>query len=257
MKLVALPAFTDNYLWLWHNGQKAIAIDPGQASPVFEALDNLKLSLEAILVTHHHKDHIGGVQELQQKTNARVFGPEHSAIPKPYQVLHAKDKIELLDQTIEVLEVPGHTLSHLAFLTAQGAGREAQILFCGDTLFSGGCGRLFEGTPGQMLSSLAAFKSLADDTQVCCAHEYTLSNLKFALHIEPQNTQLLNYNAHCQMLREQSLPTLPSRIGLEKEINPFLRAHLPSVQQSAKEFDPTVADELSCFAALREWKNTF
>jgi len=257
MKLVALPAFTDNYLWLWHNDQKAIVVDPGQAGPVLEALTRLNLSLEAILVTHHHKDHIGGIPELQQKTNALVFGPQHSAMPLPFQALSDQDHIQLLDQTLQVLHVPGHTASHLAYLTSRPSSQEDQILFCGDTLFSGGCGRLFEGTPEQMLNSLVKFKSLKDETLVCCAHEYTLSNLKFALHIEPQNTRLLSYNSHCNMLREQHLPTLPSSIGLEKEINPFLRAHLPSVQQSAQHFDPKAVDELGCFAALREWKNTF
>ncbi len=257
MKLLALPAFTDNYLWLWHNGKEALVVDPGQAAPVLEALANLNLSLTAILVTHHHKDHIGGIQELQEKTNASVFGPEHSQMPKPFKTVKAHDRLQLLGQEIEVLEVPGHTLSHLAYLVPRTTPSEAALLFCGDTLFSGGCGRLFEGTPQQMLNSLAQFKSLEDDTQVCCAHEYTLSNLKFALHIEPHNQALLNYNAHCQMLRGQNLPTLPSSIGIEKEINPFLRAHRPEVQQSAKHFDDQVCDELSCFAALREWKNTF
>ncbi len=257
MKLLALPAFTDNYFWLWHNGKEALVVDPGQAEPVLEALVNLNLSLTAILVTHHHKDHIGGIQALREKTNAGVFGPEHSQMPKPFKVLKAHDRLTLLGHEIEVLEVPGHTLSHLAYLMPRTAPTEGALLFCGDTLFSGGCGRLFEGTAQQMLNSLAQFKSLEDDTQVCCAHEYTLSNLKFALHIEPHNQALKNYNAHCQMLRQQNLPTVPSSMGTEKEINPFLRAHLPEVQQSAMQFNEKVCDELSCFAALREWKNTF
>ena len=257
MKLLAIPAFDDNYLWLWHDGHEAIVVDPGQAQPVLEALASLNLKLTAILVTHHHKDHIGGIEVLKEKTNAMVYGPNHPAIPRPDQVLKAHDCITLLGRSIQVLEVPGHTLSHLAFFTQGPSPLDAPILFCGDTLFSGGCGRLFEGTPNQMLNSLGIFKSLPNETLVCCAHEYTLSNLKFALHIEPNNQALLDYNKRCQMLRSENHPTLPSSIGLEKEINPFLRAHLPQVQHSAHAFDVRVSDEVTCFAALREWKNTF
>ncbi len=232
-------------------------VDPGQAQPVLEALERLNLKLNAILVTHHHKDHTGGIEELKEKTNASVYGPDHPAIPQPYQLLKAHDRITLLGRSIQVLEVPGHTLSHLAFVTDRTSPEEAPVLFCGDTLFSGGCGRLFEGTPHQMLNSLEMFKTLANDTLVCCAHEYTLSNLKFALHIEPNNPSLVDYNKRCQMLRSQNHPTLPSNMGLEKEINPFLRAHLPQVQRSAQTFDASAHDEVSCFAALREWKNSF
>jgi hydroxyacylglutathione hydrolase len=257
MKLLALPAFNDNYLWLWHDEHEAIVVDPGQAQPVMDALAGLNLKLNAILVTHHHKDHVGGIEELKEKTHARIYGPDHPAIPRPDQVLKAHDRITLLGRSFEVFEVPGHTLTHLAYLSDKAKDEEAALLFCGDTLFSGGCGRLFEGTPQQMLNSLEIFKSLAPETLVCCAHEYTLSNLKFALHIEPHNQALLNYNQHCQMLRAQHQPTLPSNIGVEKEINPFLRAHLLQVQQAAQAFDARVNDELSCFAALREWKNNF
>ncbi len=257
MKLVAIPAFNDNYLWLWHDEHQAIVVDPGQAQPVLDVLGSLNLKLNAILVTHHHKDHIGGIEELHQATQALVFGPEHPQMPLPYQVLKDMDTLELLGQTLKVLAVPGHTLSHLAYVAEQSSTQQAPILFCGDTLFSGGCGRLFEGSPLQMLNSLGKFKSLPDETLVCCAHEYTLSNLKFALHIEPNNQALLDYNKHCLMLREHNRPTLPSSMGLEKQINPFLRAHLPQVQLSAKSFDDQANEELSCFAALREWKNTF
>lgn len=255
MELIALPAFNDNYLWLLHDGQQALVVDPGDAAPVRAALERLALRLASILVTHHHADHTGGVAELRAETGAQVFGPARERIPQPYTPLQGGDVVQTLGVSFRVIDVPGHTAGHIAYFTADGDG--APLLFCGDTLFSGGCGRLFEGTPAQMLASLDALAALPGGTRVCCAHEYTLGNLRFARAVEPGNQALADYEQHCQRLRAGGQPTLPSSIGTERAINPFLRSREPAVIQSVRSHAPQATDEVAVFAALRQWKNEF
>lgn len=255
MELIALPAFDDNYFWLLHDGQHALVVDPGDAAPVRAALERLGLQLTSILVTHHHGDHTGGVAELRAASGAQVFGPARERIPEPFTPLQGGDEVQALGIGFRVSDVPGHTAGHIAYFAPEVDG--APLLFCGDTLFSGGCGRIFEGTPAQMLASLDVLSQLPDDTRVCCAHEYTLSNLRFACAVEPGNRVLADYLRHCQQLRQQGQPTLPSRIDTERAINPFLRSREAAVTQAVQARAPSATDEVAVFAALREWKNEF
>lgn len=255
MKLIPLPAFNDNYIWMLHDGQRALVVDPGDSHVVFGAIKRLGLKLEAILVTHHHQDHTGGVAELSKATSAQVFGPMLERVPEPLTRLKESDTLEILGLTWKVLDVPGHTAGHIAFY-AQPQD-QAPLLFCGDTLFSAGCGRLFEGTPAQMLASLRKLSALPDNTRVCCAHEYTASGLLFARAVEPGNQAMIIYQAKVKALRDKNLPTLPSSIGLEKAINPFLRTHRHDVIRAVQKFDASAKDPVSVFAALRTWKNQF
>lgn len=278
MRLTPLPAFSDNYLWLLHDGARALVVDPGDAQPVLDALDRLGLTLESILVTHHHMDHIGGVDRLREATGAMVFGPARENIPKPFKALSDGDRVNTLGLAFRVIDVPGHTAGHIAYWCAgvvcDPDMKSRPLLFCGDTLFSGGCGRLFEGTPAQMLSSLDRLGALPGNTLVCCTHEYTLGNLRFALEVEPANLALRDYQAACVGLRENNQPTLPSSLALELQINPFLRSRQPAVIDAARRFEasslrseapiapatamgPLADDEVAVFAAIREWKNRF
>lgn len=254
--LTPLPAFDDNYLWLLDDGHAAWVVDPGDEAPVRAHLQARGLSLAGILLTHHHADHTGGVAALRDATGARVWGPAYEALPEPVQRVDDGDTVDVLGLPFQVLAVPGHTAGHVAYYTpAANTGRP--LLFCGDTLFSGGCGRLFEGTPAQMLASLDRLAALPDDTQVCAAHEYTLSNLRFAVAVEPGNTDLQAYQAHCQSLRAQGQPTLPARLAQERRINPFLRSREPAVVSAVQAQAPQAQDPVAVFAALREWKNGF
>jgi hydroxyacylglutathione hydrolase len=256
MNLIPLPAFQDNYLWLLHDGRRALVVDPGDAQPVLACLQRDRLQLEAILVTHHHPDHIGGLDALRDATGAAVYGPARETIPQPLTRVTEGDSVDVLGLRFQVLDVPGHTAGHIAYYCPLVDG--APLLFCGDTLFSGGCGRLFEGTPAQMLSSLDKLAALPGDTRVCCTHEYTLSNLKFARAVEPSNTELIKYRQRCEGLRRTDRPTLPSTIGQEKQINPFLRTRLPAVAQAAREHDAApLPDDVAVFATIRQWKNEF
>jgi hydroxyacylglutathione hydrolase len=255
MNLLALPAFADNYIWMLHDDHRAIVVDPGDAQPVLDALQQHSLQLDSILVTHHHADHVGGVDRLRETTGATVYGPARERIPEPLHKLSQGDRITVLGLQFEVLDVPGHTAGHIAYYTPQCQG--TPLVFCGDTLFSGGCGRLFEGTPAQMLASLSALAALPGNTRVCCTHEYTLSNLKFARVVEPDNAALLQYQLACIAKREANEPTLPSNMALELQINPFLRTRQPTVRQAALAFDATTFDEASVLGALRTWKNQF
>lgn len=256
MKLIPLPAFQDNYLWVLHDGRRALVVDPGDAQPVLACLQRERLHLEAILVTHHHPDHIGGLDAVRDATGAAVYGPARERIPEPLTRVAQGGVVDVLGLAFEVLDVPGHTAGHVAYYCPDVDGRP--LLFCGDTLFSGGCGRLFEGTPAQMLASLDKLAALPGATQVCCTHEYTLSNLKFAVAVEPGNAELINYQQRCADLRARGLPTLPSSIEQEKQVNPFLRTRLPGVAQVARAHDAaTPPDEVGVFATLRHWKNQF
>ena len=256
MKLIALPAFADNYIWLLHNDHHALVVDPGDSAPVLAwMLEHPGLQLDTILVTHHHADHTGGVAELVARCGARVLGPVLEKMPVPALGLQQGDHFDWHGLRFDVLDVPGHTLGHIA-LWARPAD-QAPILFCGDTLFSGGCGRLFEGTPAQMLDSLDRLSALPDATRVCCAHEYTLSNLKFALAVEPDNLALQEHFQLCTHLRSQALPTLPVALHTERAINPFLRSRQASVAAAVQQHDHLAVDDISTFAALRQWKNDF
>lgn len=257
MNLLALPAFADNYIWMLHDARQAVVVDPGQAEPVLQALAERGLQLQAILVTHHHADHVGGVDALRQATGAPVYGPARERIPGPFTPLGQGQQVTVLGLRFTVLDVPGHTAGHIAYHCEAMDG--APLLFCGDTLFSGGCGRLFEGTPAQMQASLDQLAALPGDTRVCCTHEYTLANLKFARAVEPDNAELLHYSTRCEALRAQGLPTLPSHMALERAINPFLRTREPAVAAAAAGFAPSTdtRDAVAVLAALREWKNGF
>jgi hydroxyacylglutathione hydrolase len=262
LSIIPVPAFKDNYLWLIHDGVHAAIVDPGDAQPVLAALVAHRLTLTAILLTHHHADHIAGVPALLAHAPAPkkvpVYGPRHDGIGAVTHPLDEGDRVSLpgLDLSLSVLEVPGHTLGHIAYLRDTPG---ESWLFCGDTLFAGGCGRLFEGTPEQMRASLGKLASLPDDTQVYCAHEYTLSNLRFAATVEPSNEAISQRIARETAKREAGLPTLPSTIGLERATNPFLRAGEPEIagQLSAHGKLGGSTAPAAVFAALREWKNHF
>ena len=259
MNLSALPAFSDNYIWLLHDDRQAIVVDPGDAAPVAAALDALGLALAAILVTHHHPDHVGGVAALRPRLLAsagQVWGPARETIPQPCRPLNGGDSVELMGLRFQVIDVPGHTAGHIAYYLPAGEGREP-ILFCGDTLFSGGCGRLFEGTPAQMHQSLGRMAALPGNTRVCCGHEYTESNLRFAAVVEPHNADLAAYTVDCRALRAQGRPTLPSTIAQERAINPFMRCDAAAVIAAAQHRGAADRSGPAVLGALREWKNHF
>lgn len=255
MNLVALPAFTDNYIWMLDDGRRSIVVDPGDASVVVDALTARGLQLAGILVTHHHGDHVGGLAGLRDHLAGPVYGPATENIPRPFEPVRGGDRCELMALAFEVIDVPGHTAGHIAYLHRPADG--PPLLFCGDTLFSGGCGRLFEGTPAQMHASLQALAALPGDTRVCCAHEYTLSNLRFAEAVEPDNAELARYLGWCREQRALGQPTLPSSIALERAINPFLRCTAPAVVQSALSHGAESEQAVDVLAALRHWKNEF
>ncbi|MFT3665408.1 hydroxyacylglutathione hydrolase [Piscinibacter sp.] len=256
MNPIALPAFTDNYIWMLHDGTDAVVVDPGEAAPVLAALDERQLALAAILVTHHHGDHVGGVDALRDRLKGPVYGPKRERIPEPFVALAGGDRLELLGRRVTVIDVPGHTAGHIAYFV-DGDADSTPLLFCGDTLFSAGCGRLFEGTPEQMHASLAALAALPGTTRVCCAHEYTLSNLRFARAVEPGNAALARYQADCEALRAAGTPTLPALLATERAINPFLRCAEPEVVASARAHGAAGTAGAEVFAALRRWKNEF
>lgn len=249
-------AFEDNYIWVIRGNSRTYAalVDPGDAAPVLAALPRLGVTPVAILCTHHHADHVGGIPELLEHfPGLPVYGPAHENIDTLTQHLHDNDEVHLpeLGLNFRVLEVPGHTRGHIAYF---GHG----CLFCGDTLFSAGCGRLFEGTAAQMHTSLSRLAGLPGDTRVYCAHEYTQANLRFAQTVEPENADIAAYRREVEALRARDEPTIPSVLEREMRINPFLRSAIPAVHAMAeKHAGISLPDNVSVFAAVRQWKDNF
>lgn len=250
-----LRAFSDNYIWLFDDGAgRAFVVDPGDPEPVRAALEARGLALEAILVTHHHFDHVGGVEALKAQTGCTVYGPDNPDLPFLDHRLHDGDAVTVLGLAFEVLTVPGHTLDHIAYFAAA----PTPVLFCGDTLFAGGCGRLFEGTPAMMHRSLQRLADLPAETAVYCAHEYTQANLAFASAAEPANEALAARVAEVRSRRERDEPTVPSSIGLERETNPFLRPDADGILAGLQAAGQApAADSVGRFAQLRAWKDSF
>ncbi len=256
LEVTPVRAFKDNYIWLIHGAddRRGVAIvDPGDAAPVEAALSELALEPRAILATHHHYDHVGGIAALLSRRDLPVYGPARERVPGEARPVGEGDRIELddLGLSFDVLDIPGHTAGHIA-LTGHGA------VFCGDTLFSAGCGRLFEGTPAQMSTSLAKLADLPGGTQVYCGHEYTRANLRFALTVEPDNDEAQTYLQWAEKTLAANHPTLPSTIERERAVNPFLRCEMRTVRQAAEDYvGHTLGDPVEVFAAIRRWKDQF
>lgn len=251
-EVIRIPAFKDNYIWLLRKGRSAVVVDPGDASPVLDVLEREGLALKAILITHHHADHQGGISALLAQYPADVFGPAAESITALTHPLLGGESIRLdsIGADFKVLALPGHTLGHLAYLSDER-------LFCGDTLFGAGCGRLFEGSPAQMHDSLARLAALPGDTAVYCAHEYTETNLRFALMIEPGSRSLRRRVDEVAVARGKGLATIPTTIELEKATNPFLRCQVPEVIASVRNRGEDASDALAVFTALRKWRDAF
>lgn len=246
-------AFHDNYVWTLRKGGVAAVVDPGDAAPVLAYLHAEKLELTAILNTHHHADHVGGNAALLEHFDVPVFGPADDRIPTVSHRVREGERFTLPEFGIEfqVFEIPGHTRSHIAF-------HGGEMLFCGDTLFACGCGRLFEGTPAQMHASLAKLAQLPAATRIYCGHEYTLANIRFGLAVEADNPELTRWEQASRALRDQDKPTLPSTLAQELRANPFLRCDQPAVIKAASKFaGQPLTDAVSVLGAIREWKNTF
>ncbi len=251
MKVTAIPAFRDNYVWVIHDDDSAVLVDPGEAAPILAWLEARHITPVAILVTHHHGDHTGGIREITARHAVPVYGPGNETIPgRTHPLLGGESVVvEALDAAFQVFASPGHTLGHLCYV-AQGA------LFCGDTLFSCGCGRLFEGTPAQMHASLDHIRALPPDTLIYCAHEYTLDNLAFALKVEPDNPALRQRLADVRNLRDQEIPSLPVSLNTEMATNPFLRCAVARVNAAAsRHAGRPLQPGLATFTELRSWKD--
>ncbi len=247
----SIPAFNDNYIWLiQNNDQQAAVVDPGEAAPVLDYIRQHGLTLETVLITHHHADHTGGISELlRHNPKLNIVGPANDPVPALTHSVSGGEQFELFGETFVVLDLPGHTLGHIGYA---GAGK----LFCGDTLFSAGCGRIFEGTPQQMFDSLNKIAALPENTDIYPAHEYTAANITFALAVEPDNRHLLDYREQVNRLRADNQPTLPTRLSQEKQVNPFLRTDEESIIRSVanRTFDTS---SIAVFTALRQWKDNF
>ena len=252
LDVVPVRAFSDNYIWMLCSASQAVAVDPGDAAPVKHFLHSRGLELTALVITHHHMDHTGGLKELAAD-GIPVYGPATEAIEGLTHRLHQDDRIELYGREFAVIEVPGHTAGHIAYYCEQ-----EDILLCGDTLFSAGCGRLFEGTPAQMHESLQKLAQLPEQTRVFCTHEYTLSNLAFAAAAEPGNERVHSYLEEVRTLREKDEISLPSTIGLELAINPFLRTDSREIQRSAaQQVGHETHSPTEVLAAIRQWKDAY
>jgi hydroxyacylglutathione hydrolase len=255
--IIPIPALRDNYVWLVREGSHAAVVDPGDAAPVFAYLERERLALTGIVITHHHWDHVNGIAALTARFPVPVYGPAHESIPGRTRAVAEGDAFTLPQVGLElsVLDVPGHTSGQVSYA---GNLDSTPIVFTGDTLFTCGCGRIFEGTPAQMLASLSKLAALSGDTLVYCGHEYTLANLRFALTVEPGNPALHERQHRDAAKRDRDLPTVPSRIDEERATNPFLRTVEPAVFAAAqKHAGRPLADAVDAFATLREWKNNF
>lgn len=251
MEIIALPAFRDNYIWLLRHGTQATVVDPGDAQPVLRHLAENGLSLAAILITHHHADHTGGIAALLDRAAVPVHGPARESIPGVSHRVGDGDRVRVPGADFRVMDIPGHTAGHVAYYAAPN-------LFCGDTLFAAGCGRVFDGTPAQLHTSLERLAALPGDTQVHCAHEYTLANLAFAAAVEPDNPAVAARTAYCQALRAGEQPTVPFRLDGELLSNPFLRTREAAVvRQAEAQAGQALHGAEEVFTALREWKNRF
>ncbi|MCB1936209.1 MAG: hydroxyacylglutathione hydrolase [Nitrosomonas sp.] len=252
-----LPALRDNYIWIIHDTVHAAIVDPGDATPAMAFLQTQGLQPIAILITHHHSDHTGGNRQLLEQFDVPVYGPTQENISSITHPVQEGDTIQLqsLALTLNIIEIPGHTRGHIAYY---GSSQQKSILFCGDTLFSCGCGRIFEGTPQQMFDSLQKLAALPAHTQVYCTHEYTLGNMSFARTVEPGNDDLRQLEIRAKQLRQRNLPTLPTDIATEKACNPFLRCQYPEIINSVKQHTgKTLSEPVEVFTELREWKNVF
>ena len=251
-----ISAFADNYIWLLYDSRsrQACVVDPGNAQPVLAALRELKLELTSVLITHHHFDHVGGLEALQAEYSPQVYGPTNPAITGIGKSVGQGDTVTVLGTEFTVLEVPGHTLDHIAYFHPG----ETPLLFCGDTLFAGGCGRVFEGTPGMMYQSLQSLAALPPTTRVYCAHEYTMANLVFAQAVEPDNKALRQRIVKAEATRARNEPTVPSELALELATNPFLRCADAQLRASlAAQEKLEGEDNAEVFASVRAWKDTF
>ena len=255
--IIPVRAFSDNYVWIVREGPLAAVVDPGDAAPVLDYVEREGLSICAILATHHHRDHVGGVAVLAERFGAPVYGPARESIPSLTRGVVENDRVDVrcVDEPFRVLDIPGHTAGHIAFVGRVGG---TPVVFCGDTLFAAGCGKLFEGTAQQMWTSLGKLAALAPDTLVYCGHEYTLANLRFAAAVEPGSDAVARRVQREQSKRDRGEPTVPSTIGEELATNPFLRAPQPAVRTAAEAHaGRPLAGEVDVFATLRTWKNGF
>ena len=257
IKIHPIPAFNDNYIWIIHNQDQAVVVDPGDALPVLRYLDDNNLQLVTILITHHHNDHVGGNTTLLEKFSVPVYGPANESIATLTHRISEGAEIQIneLSLSLSVLDTPGHTAGHIVYYGTIGAN---YVLFCGDTLFVCGCGRIFEGTAPQMYASLQKLSNLPDTTLVYSTHEYTLGNINFSRTVDPNNMNLENLEIKMKELRHRGIPTLPSSIATEKTNNPFLRCDQPEIISSvSNHVDKTLLKPVEVFAALRQWKNSF
>ena len=247
-----IKAYTDNYIWLVSTNEGSIVVDPGESKEILNLIDTNEIDLKGVLITHHHYDHTNGLLDLTNKINLEVYGPKK--IEGINNIVEEFDKFSLIGIDFEVIEIPGHTLDHLAFFSSNN---KDPILFCGDTLFAGGCGRVFEGTFEQMFKSLKKISNYPKETKIFCGHEYTLSNLKFALEVDEDNKQLADEYINVKKLISSDIPSLPTNLYKELKLNPFLRCNEINIKNKVIDKFDIIDDELEVFTALRKWKDNF
>ena len=247
-----IKAYTDNYIWLVSTNEGSIVVDPGESKEILNLIDTNEIDLKGVLITHHHYDHTNGLLDLTNKMNLEVYGPKK--IEGINNIVKESDKFSLIGIDFEVIEIPGHTLDHLAFFSSNN---KDPILFCGDTLFAGGCGRVFEGTFEQMFKSLKKISNYPKETKIFCGHEYTLSNLKFALEVDEDNKELADEYINVKKLISSDIPSLPTNLNKELKVNPFLRCNEINIKNKVIDKFDIIDNELEVFTALRKWKDNF